>query len=153
RRARVPPRSHLPGARQRDLATSRLRRSRRGADHRRLHRPLPSQTTSHSQLRPVSGGTRALAMNEIKAERFLKRTTSRCPVCHAACPAEVWRVEGRPARVFLRRSCPEHGEASVCIASDARYYWLAHGNPENADACCNAGGASVGANGPSDSSS
>jgi len=92
-------------------------------------------------------------MNEIKTERLLKRTTSRCPVCHAACPAGVWRVEGRPATVFLRRTCSEHGEASVCIASDARYYWLAHGNPENAGACCGAGGARVGANGPSDSAS
>src|SRR5881409_1215886 len=73
-----------------------------------------------------------------QAESLLKRTTSRCPVCHAACPAEVWRVEGQPAQVFLKRTCPEHGEASVCIASDARFYWLAKGNPENASGCCGA---------------
>lgn len=69
----------------------------------------------------------------IRADELLKRTMSRCPVCHAACPAEVWRTGGIPAQVFLKRTCPEHGEASVCIASDARFYWLAKGKAENAD--------------------
>lgn len=63
---------------------------------------------------------------------MLKQTTSRCPVCQAACRAEVWRVDGTPALVFLKRRCAEHGEVSVCIASDARFYWLAKGKPENA---------------------
>src|SRR5436190_1682095 len=72
----------------------------------------------------------------VATEQLLKRTTSRCPVCHVACPAEVWRIDGRPARVFLKRTCPEHGEATVCIASDARFYWMAKGNPENAQGCC-----------------
>jgi len=69
---------------------------------------------------------------------LLKRTTSRCPQCHAPCPAEVWRSEGAPAQIFLRRSCPVHGEAETCISSDARFYWLAQGRPENAEAgdCC-----------------
>ncbi len=46
---------------------------------------------------------------------------------------------------MLRRRCPEHGEAEACIASDARFYWLAQGEPENA--CCggNACAASDGA--------
>jgi len=72
----------------------------------------------------------------VSTEQLLKRTISRCPVCHAACPAEVWRIEGRPAKVFLKRTCPAHGEATVCIASDARFYWLAKGNPEKARGCC-----------------
>src|SRR6185369_8988598 len=67
-------------------------------------------------------------------DELLKRTTSRCPVCHAPCPAEVWRTGGIASKVFLKRTCPEHGEASVCIASDARFYWLAKGKAENA--CC-----------------
>ena len=75
-------------------------------------------------------------------ESLLKRTTSRCPVCHAPVPAEVWKVsEGNGgdsaapnARVFLRRTCPEHGFAEACIASDARFYWLAQGDPQNQ--CC-----------------
>ncbi|MEO7675979.1 MAG: radical SAM protein [Verrucomicrobiota bacterium] len=80
---------------------------------------------------------------------MLKRTTSRCPTCHAACPAEVWRTGGIPSKVFLKRTCPEHGEASVCIASDARFYWLAKGKSENSccgssSSCCSADGSNVG---------
>jgi uncharacterized radical SAM superfamily Fe-S cluster-containing enzyme len=46
---------------------------------------------------------------------------------------------------MLRRRCPEHGEAEACISSDARFYWLAQGDPQNA--CCggNACSASDGA--------
>jgi len=73
-------------------------------------------------------------------DALLKRTTSRCPVCQVSCPAEVWKTGGIPSKVLLKRTCPEHGEASVCIASDARFYWLAKGKAENS--CC-AGGASV----------
>jgi hypothetical protein len=43
---------------------------------------------------------------------------------------------GGAARVFLHRTCPQHGEASVCIASDARFYWLAKGRDENSGGCC-----------------
>lgn len=77
----------------------------------------------------------------LQSKELLKRTTSRCPVCHAPCPAEVWRSGGRPAKVFLRRTCPEHGAASICIASDARFYWLAKGNPTNANGSCGSGSA------------
>ena len=72
----------------------------------------------------------------IRADELLKRTTSRCPVCHTACPAEVWRTGGFPSKMLLKRTCPQHGEASVCIASDARFYWLAVGKGSNA--CCSA---------------
>jgi 7,8-dihydro-6-hydroxymethylpterin dimethyltransferase len=66
-------------------------------------------------------------------DRLLKKTKSRCPVCRAVCPAEVWLSIDTTPRVFLRRNCLTHGEASICIASDARFYWLARGKPENAD--------------------
>ena len=82
----------------------------------------------------------------VLSETLLKRTKSRCPVCHADCPAEVWKVgDAKQQRVMLRRRCAEHGEAEACIASDARFYWLAQGEPENA--CCggNACAASDGA--------
>ena len=87
------------------------------------------------------GGVRRLQLAPIilnlllATETLLKRTTSRCPQCHQACPAEVWQI-GTPehSRVFLRRTCPEHGEAEACISSDARFYWLAQGDPQNA--CC-----------------
>src|SRR5437868_4875420 len=82
------------------------------------------------------------------ADELLKRTTSRCPMCHAPCPGEVWRTGGIPSKVFLKRTCPEHGEASVCIASDARFYWLAKGRAENdpcgPGACCSADGSNPG---------
>src|SRR5438552_16759620 len=79
-----------------------------------------------------------MQINVSVAEQLLKRTTSRCPVCHAQCSAEVWRVNGKPARVLLKRYCATHGEFSACIASDARFYWLAKGNPQNSGACCGA---------------
>jgi tetraether lipid synthase len=82
------------------------------------------------------------------AGELLKRTTGRCPQCHVQCPAEVWRSEGAPAQIFLRRSCPTHGDAETCISSDARFYWLAKGDPQNAegaDCCGNACRASDGA--------
>lgn len=40
---------------------------------------------------------------------------------------------------MLKRTCPEHGEATVCIASDARFYWLAKGKPENSSCDCGPG--------------
>lgn len=82
-------------------------------------------------------------------DELLKRTTSRCTICHAPCPAEVWRTGGIPSKVLLKRTCAEHGEMSVCIASDARFYWLARGKNENAcgcgpGQCCSADGTNVG---------
>jgi uncharacterized radical SAM superfamily Fe-S cluster-containing enzyme len=81
------------------------------------------------------------------ADKLLKRTISRCPVCHASCPAEVWRMGGLAPKVFLKRTCPEHGEKSVCIASDARFYWLATGHNSGCGAsaaCCAATGQATG---------
>jgi 7,8-dihydro-6-hydroxymethylpterin dimethyltransferase len=68
--------------------------------------------------------------------KLLKRTTSRCPACSSRCPAEVWQTMETPARVFLKRTCRSHGAISVCIASDARFYWLAKGNPHNSECEC-----------------
>ena len=79
------------------------------------------------------------------ASTTLKTTTSRCPVCHAACPARVVKELGK---VFLERNCPEHGAFSACIASDARFYWLAKGSDNGAccggGACCDASGSAAG---------
>ena len=75
----------------------------------------------------------------LATETLLKRTRSRCPVCHASAPAEVWRrSEGKAQTVWLRRRCPEHGAAENCISSDARFYWLAQGDPRNS--CCGSAG-------------
>ncbi len=88
---------------------------------------------------------------KLAAEELLKRTTSRCPVCRVACPGEVWRTNDTPAKVFLKRTCAEHGQHSACLASDARFYWLAKGNPGNASCgsdsapgCCSANGDAAG---------
>lgn len=64
-------------------------------------------------------------------ETVLKHTRSRCPVCHASVPAQVVRSGPGNGRVDLRRQCPVHGEASACLATDARFYWLSSGNPAN----------------------
>ena len=72
---------------------------------------------------------------QLTSETLLKRTTSRCPVCRKATPAEVIRVtRDKTAKVFMKKTCAEHGRSTVCIASDARFYWLAQGDPSNA--CC-----------------
>jgi uncharacterized radical SAM superfamily Fe-S cluster-containing enzyme len=82
-------------------------------------------------------------------DKLLKRTTSRCIICHASCPAEVWRTGSIPSKVLLKRICAAHGETSVCIASDARFYWLAKGKSENGagcsgSGCCSADGSNSG---------
>jgi uncharacterized radical SAM superfamily Fe-S cluster-containing enzyme len=71
-------------------------------------------------------------------DKLLKRTRSRCTICHVSCPAEVWCTGAIPSRVLLKRTCAEHGETSVCIASDARFYWLARGKSENGTCCSGA---------------
>ncbi len=78
------------------------------------------------------------------ANEMLKRTTSRCPVCHAPCPASVVKREGK---VFLERECAVHGEFSACIASDSRFYWLALGDEKNREGSCCSGGSCCSANG------
>lgn len=82
---------------------------------------------------------------EVAGEALLKKTTSRCPICHEACPAEVWLLGTKQKTVWLRRHCMAHGSAEICISSDARFYWLAQGKPGNQ--CCggNACSASDGA--------
>src|SRR5258708_3029087 len=85
----------------------------------------------------------------VQTEELLKRTTSRSPIYHLPYPPELCPPTGKPAKVFRKRTCPQHGEASVCIASDARFYWLAKGKSENScgcgpGSCCSADGSNVG---------
>ncbi len=60
----------------------------------------------------------------------LKETRSRCPECLKECEGRVWKSEGEKSKVYLSRSCPEHGDTTVCIASDARFYWLSKGSDD-----------------------
>ncbi len=76
---------------------------------------------------------------------LLKRTTSRCPQCQKPCPATV---EQRDGKVYMNRRCIAHGEFRACIATDARFYWMAQGKEDNSccsgGACCTAEGTSGG---------
>src|SRR5580765_6158241 len=121
-------------ARHGDFSASGLRHRLGGLDGAGLRRAVSANGQSVTSFPKIPSPSFALK------DELLKRATSRCPVCHAPCPAEVWRTGGIHAKVFLKRTCAEHGEASVCIASDARFYWMAKGKAENA--CCG-GGASV----------
>lgn len=79
----------------------------------------------------------------LTSEELLKKTAGRCPVCQELCPAEVWKVsEGKQAKIFLKRVCGTHGATANCISSDARFYWMAQGDPRNA--CCGGGACSAG---------
>src|SRR5438445_6369010 len=119
-----------------------MQENRRDAMNAEPNNPSSSASIASLRLNPPP--------NLKITDELLKRTKSRCPVCHAPCPAEVWRTGGIPAKVFLRRTCSEHGEASVCIATDARFYWLAQGKAENGacgggpGACCSADGTNLG---------
>jgi len=57
-------------------------------------------------------------------------------------------VEQVDGKVFMKRRCIAHGEFSACIASDARFYWLAQGKEENrccsGGSCCTAEGKTAG---------
>ncbi|MGE3308956.1 MAG: radical SAM protein [Limisphaerales bacterium] len=67
------------------------------------------------------------------SETLLKRTRSRCPVCFESVPAQVIRSGSGHGRIDLRRQCPQHGETSACLATDARFYWISTGHPSNAE--------------------
>lgn len=70
-------------------------------------------------------------------ETVLKTTISRCPVCRKQKPAEVVRVNrGDREQIVMRRRCECHGLQEFVIASDARFYWLAQGNPLNRSCGC-----------------
>jgi 7,8-dihydro-6-hydroxymethylpterin dimethyltransferase len=65
-------------------------------------------------------------------KKTLKTTTSRCPVCHLPCPAEVWTTTQENGRVWMSRTCEKHGTVDAEIAADSRLYWLSKGDPTNA---------------------
>ncbi len=56
--------------------------------------------------------------------KLLKQTTSLCPVCREAVPAQVVQVGDE---VELRKTCPAHGEFAAVINSDVRHYYLSLG--------------------------
>ena len=64
---------------------------------------------------------------------LIKSTTSLCPTCVARIPADVFE---RDNRVFMDKTCPEHGSFSALLASDARHYYVADENVEKLACCC-----------------
>ncbi len=62
---------------------------------------------------------------------------SRCNTCEKEVPASAFKSNDVPARVYLVKYCPDHGETSTRISSDAAFYY----RPEDAQACaCGPGG-------------
>ena len=51
--------------------------------------------------------------------RFLKKTSSICPVCHAALPATIYEECGE---IYIRKICPQHGEHVCLVEKDADLY-------------------------------
>ena len=65
-------------------------------------------------------------------QTVLKETTSKCPVCSKLVPATVLKViRDSREQVVMSRTCKDHGEHEFVISTDARFYWLAQGNPLN----------------------
>ena len=65
--------------------------------------------------------------------RHLKSTRSICPICLQAVDANVYDREGR---VFMDKTCSEHGSYSAILASDIKHYYLADPNVESLVCCC-----------------
>lgn len=68
--------------------------------------------------------------------RRLKSTTSLCPSCLERIPAVVFE---RTGRVFMDKTCAEHGQFTALLASDARHYYLADPAVEALGSCCGPG--------------
>ncbi len=76
-------------------------------------------------------------LSTYQAPESIKKTISRCPICRAHAPAEVLKVyQNGCEQIIMRRTCEEHGEHDFIISSDARFYWLAQGNPINSACGC-----------------
>ena len=53
-------------------------------------------------------------------DRLINETTSLCSVCLNAVPARV--VANAEGEVWLRKSCPTHGEQQARLSTDAAWY-------------------------------
>ncbi|MCB1232440.1 MAG: radical SAM protein [Verrucomicrobiae bacterium] len=72
--------------------------------------------------------------------RRLKETVGRCLTCQKPSSAEVWETEpdsNGKGRVFLKRTCSNHGEQWSLLSSDSRFYWFSRGAGKDAsNTCC-----------------
>ncbi len=53
-------------------------------------------------------------------EKLVKHTSSLCPYCYRILPAIVFEREGK---IYIRRTCPEHGEIEEVYWEDAELYY------------------------------
>ena len=57
--------------------------------------------------------------NKANPYTYLNMTVSICPQCHRSLPGAIKERDGK---VFMSKSCPEHGRFQTLIASDATIY-------------------------------
>ncbi len=57
--------------------------------------------------------------NKANPYTYLNMTVSICPTCHRSLPGAIKERDGK---VFMSKSCPEHGRFQTVIASDAELY-------------------------------
>ncbi|MCF6311760.1 MAG: radical SAM protein [Verrucomicrobiales bacterium] len=69
----------------------------------------------------------------------IKTTRSRCLSCLSSCAAEVWLAGENPEQVFMKRTCPDHGEQWTLLSSDSRFYWQSQGSSSASEDCCQSG--------------
>ena len=89
----------------------------------------------------------ACCANELTLDHFCgngsllkKDMRSRCNKCEEEVPAEAWRSNDNPPRVYLRKYCPTDGVTSSRLSSDAAFYYVA----DSGQACgCGPGWRSV----------
>ena len=62
--------------------------------------------------------------------KLLKHTSSLCPYCKQQISAQVYEADGK---VYLRKTCPDHGQFDVLINSDKRFYYSAKGSSSSCD--------------------
>lgn len=105
---------------------------------------------SNYERETVSGSADACCANTLSLDHFCgngsllkKNKRSRCNQCGEEVPAEAWRSNDDPPRVYMRKYCPECGVTSSRVASDARFYYVS----EN-DRACACGPGVCGTNGP-----
>jgi uncharacterized radical SAM superfamily Fe-S cluster-containing enzyme len=86
----------------------------------------------------LSGVTTA-PLASAAGSKALKRTRTLCPACLKQVVGITFEHEGK---VYLERTCPEHGVATALVSSDRRHYYLRGEvpHPPPSGGCCAPGG-------------
>ncbi len=69
--------------------------------------------------------------------RRIKTTTSLCPQCLEPIEAHVFEREGK---VWMDKTCPEHGGYTALLSDDVRHYYVADPRVEALGSCCGPSG-------------